>query len=43
MKKIKLSHRLLSLLALPVAFLAGVSLFSQPTSAADLPDYRLQI
>lgn len=43
MKNIKLSHRLLSLLVLPVAFLAGVSLFSQPTSAADLPDYRLQI
>ena len=43
MKKIKLSYRLLSLFVLPLAFLLGASFFGQPASAADLPDYRLQI
>lgn len=43
MKKIKLSHRLLSLLALPAVLLAGIYLFDQPVSAVDVPDYRLQI
>lgn len=43
MKKTKLSHRLLALLALPVAFFAGIGLFSQSVHAADQPEYRLQI
>lgn len=43
MKKIKLSRRLLSLFALPMALFAGISLFTQPAGAVDLPEYRLQI